>query len=175
MSYAHSPPDPRDNAVRLLLLSLLLLTTSPSLHARIHRDYTAWIRHAESIATPAGRKVLRTARSMVNRKAIIRGSCWNYLNAVFVRAGYPKAKRQVVYRKGKGGPYANISQIQPGDWLYYINHSYGGVEHSGMFIDWIDRDRKQGLILSYGGERRNKPGRYRPYDLRSVYQIIRPY
>ena len=110
---------------------------------------------------------------MVTQKVIIRGSCWDYLNAAYTKAGYPPARRRIVYRKGKRGPYANVARIQPGDWLYYINHSYGGIEHSGLFVGWINRARKQGLILSYGGEHRNKPGRYRPYDLSSVYQITR--
>jgi hypothetical protein len=158
---------------RLPFLLWVLFSFGSVLHARSHRDYTLLIRQAEVAATPQAKKILRTARTMVERKVIIRGSCWNYLNTAFSKAGFSAAKRQIVYRKGKGGPYANIGQIQPGDWLYYINHSYGGIEHSGMFIGWINRARKQGLILSYGGERRNKPGRYRPYDLRSVYQIIR--
>jgi hypothetical protein len=110
---------------------------------------------------------------MVTSGVIVRGSCWDYLNAAFTRAGYPSAKRRIVYRKNKRGPYVDVARIRPGDWLYYINHSYGGIEHSGLFIGWINRTRKQGLILSYGGERRNKPGRYRAYDLRSVYQITR--
>jgi len=68
---------------------------------------------------------------------------------------------------------APLSSIRPGDWLYYVNHSYGNIEHSGLFIGWTNRAAGQGLILSYQGERRNKPGRYRVYDLSSVYQILR--
>jgi len=114
------------------------------------------------------------ARTMVEHGVIVRGSCWDYLNVVFSRAGFPADKRTVLYRSSKNGPYADIRSVRPGDWLYYINHSYGDIEHSGLFIGWINRTRRQGLILSYGGERRNKPGRYRPYDLSHIYQIIRP-
>ncbi len=110
---------------------------------------------------------------MVTRGVIVRGSCWDYLDAAFTRAGYPPAKRRTVYRAGRHGPYAQPNKIRPGDWLYYINHSYGGVEHSGLFIGWVNRARKQGLVLSYGGEHRKQPGRYRVYDLHSIYQIIR--
>ena len=173
MFCAHNLSNPKDNAMHLRLL-LLLFLMSFSLHAGTHHDYTELIRHAESTATPAGRNVLRSGREMVERNVIIRGSCWDWLSTAFERAGYPDAKRQIIYHEGKNGPYVHTDRIQPGDWLYYVNHSYGEIEHSGMFIGWIDPSQKQGLILSYGGERRNKPGRYRPYDLRSVYQIIRP-
>jgi len=158
--------------MRRLLFFLLL--TGTLLHARSHHDYSALIRQAEAQATPAARTVLQTAHRMVQRGDIIRGACWDYLNTAFIRAGYPQDKRQRVYRQAKRGPYADIRRIRPGDWLYYINHSYGNIEHSGLFIGWIDRRHKQGLILSYAGEHRNKPGRYRPYDLSSVYQIVRP-
>jgi len=133
----------------------------------------AMITQAESKASPAARNVLMTARKMVERGTIVRGSCWDYLNAAFSRAGYPRSKRRIVYRRGKRGPYAPLSSIRPGDWLYYVNHSYGNIEHSGLFIGWTNRSAGQGLILSYQGERRNKPGRYRVYDLSSVYQILR--
>ena len=70
--------------------------------------------------------------------------------------------------------YARTSQVQPGDWLYHINHGYKGVEHSSIFVAWIDEPKKIGLMLSYGGEHRKEPARYRAYDLRSIYTIHRP-
>lgn len=161
----------------VLFFSVLLATP---LAARSHRhhlhrhDYTALIRHAEAKATPSARQVLLTARAMVESRVIIQGACWDYLNAAFTRAGFPPERRTVPYRRGKGGPYVDLDRIRPGDWLYYINHSYGDIEHSGLFIDWIDRPHHIGLILSYAGERRRRPGRYRPYDLSHVYQITRP-
>ena len=157
--------------IRMLLLSLVL--AGSFLHARSHPDYSPIIRRSEAQASLPARTVLQAAHHMVQRGDIIRGSCWDYLDAAFTRAGYPHSKRQIVYHKPKAGPYVNIRHIQPGDWLCFVNHSYGNVEHSGLFVGWIDRRRKQGLILSYPGERRNKPGRYRPYDLSSVYHIMR--
>ena len=118
--------------------------------------------------------MLRAAREMSTSGEIIRGACWDYLNTAYLRAGYPYTKRKRVYLSSKGGPYAPSNMVQSGDWLYYINHSYNGIEHSGMFIDWIDRDRHIGLILSYAGERRREGGRYKQYDLSSVYSIMRP-
>lgn len=129
---------------------------------------------AEKNTSEAGKSVLKIGRKMaLEEKIIFKGSCWNYINEVFKRAGYGTNKK-VVYKSKKSGPYVDISKIQPGDWLYYVNHSYGGVEHSGIFVYWKDYKNKIGVTLSYGGESRNEPGRYRSYDLRSVYYITRP-
>lgn len=70
----------------------------------------------------------------------------------------------------RGGPYAPAELLEPGDWLYYVNHSYNDIEHSGVFIGWTDYEQRQGLILSYAGEGRGEPGRYKVYDL---YMCIR--
>jgi hypothetical protein len=108
------------------------------------------------------------------KKEILPGACWDWINTAYNRAGFPAKKRQTVYKTRKKGPYADPALIQPGDWLYYVNHSYNGIEHSGIFVDWTDRPSKLGLILSYPGEKRKEPGRYLPYDLSSVYSITRP-
>lgn len=129
---------------------------------------------AEIEATKAGKAVLETGRKMaLEDKTIIKGSCWNYVNEVFKRAGYGTNKK-VVYKSKKSGPYVDVSKIQPGDWIYYVNYSYGGVEHSGIFVYWKDYKNKIGVTLSYGGEKRKEPGRYLPYNLKSVYYITRP-
>lgn len=143
-------------------------------HQQSYQRHYALIIHAERKATPAARKVLQMTRKMARSGEIIRGGCWDYLNAAYLRAGYPYDKRQRVYQSRKSGPYAPLSMIRPGDWLYYINHSYNGIEHSGMFIDWIDRDRHIALILSYAGERRKEAARYKRYDISNVYSIMRP-
>lgn len=131
---------------------------------------------AEDNASSAGRQILYTGRQMaLTTKEIIRGSCWDFINAVYNRSGYPSNQRQKILQgKKNSGPYAKPEQIQAGDWLYHINHSYHDVEHSGIFVYWIDQPKRIALMLSYGGERRNKPGRYRPYDLSHVFTIIRP-
>jgi hypothetical protein len=108
-------------------------------------------------------------------RKILPGGCWDYIHEIYNQAGYPHAKRKTVIASSKDkGPYAEINAIQPGDWLYYINHSYGGSEHSAIFVAWLDKTNKTGLMLSYGGERRRQPARYLSYDLSSVYQIVRP-
>jgi hypothetical protein len=129
---------------------------------------------AENKATPPARKILQTGRQMalVNGE-IIQGGCWDYANAVYNLAGYTK-QRQIVFKGTKQqGPYADVSLIQHGDFLYYVNHSYGDVEHSAIFVDWLDYASKTALMLSYVGEHREQPASYKPYELTHVYQIIR--
>ncbi|PNK60952.1 hypothetical protein [Psychrobacter sp. FDAARGOS_221] len=128
---------------------------------------------AEQTATPASKQVLQTVRQMaLDRKEIIKGSCWDYLNAAFTRAG---VTRDTVF-KGEypSGPFVDTNEIKPGDWLYYVNHSYNDVEHSGLFVGWLDRSANQALILSYAGENRREPARYKVYDVSHTYNIMRP-
>lgn len=128
---------------------------------------------AETQSSLAAREVISTARKMtLNERALVQGGCWDYLNAVFNRAG---VTRDTVHKGAyKQGPYASSDEIEVGDWLYYINHGYHGIEHSGLFVGWVDETAKQALILSYAGEQRREPARYRVYDLSNVYQIMRP-
>lgn len=129
---------------------------------------------AENEASEAGKSVLKIGRKMVyEEKTIVRGSCWDYINEVFIRAGYGTDKT-IVFKSDKKGPYVDVSEIKPGDWLYHINYSYYGIEHSGIFVYWKDFENKIGVTLSYAGEKKNEPGRYREYDLKSVYYITRP-
>lgn len=120
-----------------------------------------------------GNKVLSKGRQMVDSGVVLPGSCWDYINAVYNRAGYPESKRKYIYKTAKKGPYASASLIKPGDWVYFVNHSYGNIEHSSIFVEWMDKGRKQARMLSYAGERRREPGRYISYDLSSVFGIIR--
>jgi len=136
-------------------------------------SYSTIIANAEKKATPQARRVLIMARKMVEKREIIRGACWDYLNSAFTRAGYPHSKRRVIFKSKKRGPYAKSSIIRPRDWVYHINYSYHKIEHSGMFIDWINYNKKIALMLSYAGERRREPARYKPYNLSSVYNIMR--
>ncbi|MDO5770101.1 MAG: hypothetical protein Q4P13_11400 [Psychrobacter sp.] len=136
-------------------------------------EYMPVVLAAESMADPSAQKVLQRARTMtLNERAIIRGGCWDYLNRVFKQAG---VERQTVFEgKYRGGPYADADSLRSGDWLYYINHGYKDIEHSGLFIGWVDKPARQALILSYAGEQRREPARYKVYDLSHVYQVMRP-
>ncbi|MDN3447975.1 hypothetical protein QL886_10035 [Psychrobacter sp. APC 3281] len=139
----------------------------------VDSEYLPLLSNAETQSSMAAREVVSTARKMaLNERTIIQGGCWDYLNAVFNRAG---VSRNTIHKGTYAqGPYASSSEIEAGDWLYYINHGYNGVEHSGLFVGWIDERAKQALILSYAGENRREPARYRVYDLSNVYQIMRP-
>ncbi len=139
----------------------------------VDSEHLSLLSQAETQSSPAAREVISMARKMaLNERTIIQGGCWDYLNAVFKRAG---VTRDTVHKGAyRQGPYANSSEIEIGDWLYYINHGYRGIEHSGMFVGWVDEAAKQALILSYAGESRREPARYRVYDLSNVYQIMRP-
>lgn len=139
----------------------------------VDSEYLPLLSTAELQSSQAAREVISMARKMsLNERTIIQGGCWDYLNAVFNRAG---VSRDTLHKGTyKQGPYANSTDIEAGDWLYYINHGYNDIEHSGLFVGWVDESAKQALILSYAGESRREPARYRVYDLSHVYQIMRP-
>lgn len=139
----------------------------------VDSEYLPLLSRAEAQSSAAARGVISMARKMaLNERTIIQGGCWDYLDAVFKRAGVTRdTLHKGTYAEG---PYANSNEIELGDWLYYINHGYNGVEHSGLFVGWVDEAAKQALILSYAGENRQEPARYRVYDLSNVYQIMRP-
>jgi len=153
----------------MLLVSLLQAGSS----TKSYLKYKTFIEQAESKATPPAKKVMRTIRHMVANRVIIRGACWDYLNVAFTKAGYPPNKRTIIHKGIKRGPYVKSRKIHAGDWLYYINHSYHNIEHSGLFIGWINYAKRQGLIMSYAGEGRAEPARYKIYDLSHVYHIMR--
>lgn len=136
-------------------------------------DLEALLNQAEDRASPEGRFVLQTGRTMIENQEIVLGSCWDYINAVYDRAGYPQKKRKTIYKSKQPGPYTDIAAIEPGDWLYFINHSYNNVEHSAIFIEWIDSSSKLALTIAYSGGNKSVPGRYKTYDLSSVYNIMR--
>lgn len=141
--------------------------------SNIEAEHIDTLYQAEQIAPTPSKQVLRTVRQMaLDNKEIIQGSCWDYLNAAFDRAGVNK---ETVF-KGEYpyGPFIDTSQIQPGDWLYYVNHSYNDVEHSGLFVGWLNREANEALILSYAGESRNEPARYKVYDVSHTYNVMRP-
>ena len=129
---------------------------------------------AEESELSGGERVLEMGASMVESGEIVSGSCWDFIHAAYTRAGYPIAERETVFKGSKSGVFADVDDIQPGDWLYHVNHSYNNVEHSGVFVQWVDKDKKIGTTLSYQGEGRQLPGRYNDYDLKSVYNIMRP-
>lgn len=137
-------------------------------------NYQELLDQAEARASSEGKQILTLSRSMISKSEKISGSCWNYINTVYNRAGHPQKQRDIVFKGKLKGPYADHDLIRPGDWLYYVNHSYKGIEHSGIFVDWTDEAKREALMISYAGEKRNTPARYKVYKLTNVYNIIRP-
>lgn len=132
------------------------------------------ILEAENNAPPAAHAILKQTREMAEIGEIIRGGCWNYLNTAWNRAGFTANKRKTIFKGSyPNGPFANSNTIQVGDWLYYVNHSYNDIEHSGMFIAWTNKANHEALIFSYAGEHRQTPARYSVYNIDKVYQITR--
>ena len=110
----------------------------------------------------------------MHRCVVVRGSCWDYIDAIYRRAGVSRKQRRIVFRSKKRGPYAPSGMIRPGDWLYFINTSFHNSEHSAIFVTWIDRARKIGRCISYKGMGKREPARYKNYYLGKVYHIMRP-
>ncbi|XXQ68851.1 hypothetical protein ACKLNO_03045 [Neisseriaceae bacterium B1] len=137
-------------------------------------DYLGLILAAEQSSNGKTRQILAEARKMtLFERAIIKGGCWDYLDAAWTRAGVPRNARKIVFQGNKNGNFAAPQDLRAGDWLYHINYSYNNIEHSGMFIGWVDVSRNLGVTLSYAGSHRHEPARYRIYDLSGVYQITR--
>lgn len=136
-------------------------------------EFEELIKHGEDRASAEGKKILVTAREMIENGDIVVGSCWDFVNAAYNKAGAKSPERDVIFKSKKTGPYAKHTDIEPGDWLYYINYSYNNVEHSAIFVEWIDYDNKEALMISYAGGNKKVVARYKSYDLSSVYHIMR--
>ena len=121
-------------------------------------------------ASPGGRRVLDTARTMIDEETVVRGSCYGWVNAVYRRAG---GRSRVAFQGHRRTRFAEAAQVQPGDWVFFINHSFGDVTHSAIFVAWIDERARTALMVSYPGQNRDAPGRYGEYELSNVYQLVR--
>ncbi len=128
---------------------------------------------AEESATVGGRKILETSRLMIANQEVIVGGCWNYINAAYDRAGYPSSQRATVFKSKIQGPYVQSESIQAGDWLYFVNHSYNDIEHSAIFVAWIDEEKKEAWMVNYVGEKHKKPATYKKFKIDQIYNIIR--
>ena len=121
-----------------------------------------------------GMQILQLGRQMaVIDKTVVRGSCWDFVNEVYRRAG-SASNKTTVFKSKKSGPYANPELVKPGDWLYHINYDYTNNEHSAIFVCWKDFKKRIAVTLSYAGMNRNQPARYGTYNLRGIYSIFRP-
>ncbi len=164
-SCAHLKPKPKPIA------SLSNYDSAPN--SKI-KDLENILNRAQENASPEGKVILSAGRLMIAERKIVRGSCWDYINAIYNHALYPVDKRITPLKSKIIGPFADVSLIQAGDWLYFINYSFSEVDHSGIFVEWTNREKKYAVVLSYQGGKNKTPATYKIYDLKSVYYIIRP-
>lgn len=131
------------------------------------------MRVGESRATPGGLRVLHTAQAMIDQSVVVRGSCYDWVDAVFTQAS---GHRSDAFHGGRThGPYAQVQDFQPGDWVLFVTGEYEGqvMTHSAIFIGWTDEAQRVAMMMSYPGQRREEPGRYGTYTLDRAYRIIR--
>ena len=103
----------------------------------------------ETLSSSVGaEKILDTSDSMISSQEIVIGGCWDYINEVYNRAGFTSKNRFTAYKSKFKGPYYNSDKILPGDWLYFVNHSYKDIEHSAIFVKWLDKDKKIALMVN---------------------------
>jgi len=121
-------------------------------------------------AAPGGRRVLETTQTMLQGETVVRGSCWDWVEAVYERAG---GAQHTIFHGRQTGPYADDTSIQPGDWIYFVNHEWGDDTHSAIFVRWLDPASRSALMVSYAGGHRDEPGRIGEYVLTSVFHIVR--
>lgn len=148
--------------------------SSPSKTYKLTEETLKILDLAEANASSANSLVLQIARSMIIAKDLVIGSCWDYIHAIYVKAGFEIKDRDTLFKSKKAGPYANTKTIVPGDWLYFINHSFEGHEHSAIFVAWLNEETQEALTISYSGGNQKVAARYRSYVLSSVYHIMRP-
>jgi hypothetical protein len=133
-------------------------------------DPLATLDAAATRAQPGARRVLETIHTMIADAVVVRGSCYTWTNAVYRRAG---GHRHTVFEGDRRASFAATSTLAPGDWVFFINHSFGDVTHSAIFVAWIDEAARTAMMVSYPGGNRNAPGRFSDYELSNVYQIVR--
>lgn len=111
---------------------------------------------------------------MISSQEIVIGGCWDYINEVYNRAGFDSKNRFTAFKSKFKGPYYDPDKILPGDWLYFVNHSYKDIEHSAIFVKWLDKDKNIALMVNYLGEKKKVPATYKEFHLDKVYNVIRP-
>lgn len=118
--------------------------------------------------------IIETARVMIqDTKQIFTSHCWDFVNEVYNKAGFPNKLRKNVYMAKKEGPYADPELVIPGDWLY-ITHPNTLNDHSVLFISWVDSNKKDWAnVADYIGGKRPDTGRFHKKDCSQIWGIIR--
>jgi hypothetical protein len=122
-----------------------------------------------------GQRVLFAGQHMAFvEKRVAKGGCWDFVNAVYNEAGFPQKQRRVVFGSKRTGPFAKPESLRPGDWIMHVNREAANIEHSSIFVRWIDFSARTALALDYPGMSRPVPGRLSRHDYSRVYTVLRP-
>jgi len=142
----------------------------------ILKECSCFKNNSEGLHTSfSGQKIVDMGFMMsVFTKHIVKGSCWNFVDEVYNKSGFPYSKRVAIFKSKLSGPYADPKQLQPGDWVYHVNYSYHGIEHSAIFVCWKDFEKRIAITLGHVGQNLARSGVYGEYDLKGVYYITRP-
>lgn len=87
--------------------------------------------------------VIQAAYQLINEGYLAK-HCWDWIDQVFLRAGYPLARRRTIFKGSQyGGDTFSLSDpsvLEPGDWLYIHNQNRydKNGNHSVFFLGWID-------------------------------------
>ena len=141
--------------------------------SRMTEEATALAARMYAAMDIPGGKVLKAALEMVDSGTIVAGGCWTFVNAVYEKAGFTVDKRIKIHHAPKSGPYADPGLIKPGDWIMYLNLPYNEIDHSAIFVEWIDFERRSALTIDYPGGNANVPGRWREADITKTFGILR--
>lgn len=161
--------------ILLIIISCSSISKDPNKFPKLEKAENSEeiLNRAENNSSIAGRKILEASRSMIKNQEIVVGGCWDYINTVYDRAGYSDNQRTTIFKSKLQGPYIKVDRIEPGDWLYFVNHSYNETEHSAIFVAWTDEEKKIALMVSYVGGDQKKPALYKKYTLNNIYNVIR--
>jgi hypothetical protein len=127
-------------------------------------------------AVGPARAVLETAEQMHEDSTVVRGSCYDYVSAVYDRAGFGSRRaREAVFQGPRRGPYADLDLISPGDWLYIVAYPDARPigTHSVLFVRWEDRQAGRALVFSYVGGRAERPAHLMSRDVSRTYTVLR--
>lgn len=118
-----------------------------------------------------GKKVVQTAIRISKTKEYNPTCCWDWMDHIYKSAGVQRKRiyDDHVYRgRNCGTHHASeelVDQIVPGDRIYFNNQNtsddYGN--HSVIFLEWIDREKRQARVASGYA---NHPGRIHEIFLR---------
>jgi hypothetical protein len=161
--------EPKDRPIR----GSLVPERPPGAAEDLTAESVALVARSHARESSPGAKVLASALRMMSGGTVVVGACWDYVNEAFKDAGFPAGKRLTVFSGPEGGPFADPTLIRPGDWLYFVNLTFGNIGHSAIFVDWIDFDARSAITIEYVGQNQAMPGRYREYDITKCFGIFR--